>query len=413
VTGATAPPATEDEVLGLLSRLVDLLLAWSYEGTFSCEEIVRDVAKRYGHDVEVSFLPDLAVLTVGTRTLSFAGTPTVPPLNQVARLKPLLGEIDSGALSAMEAGRRLDQIRAMPVRWSKPAQVLGLTLFSVGFGISVQSTWQEVAVSAITGILVGLLVVAGQSRPRLALASPFLAAVLVSGVVLLIFKQGWLDGGPIQLMVPALFYFIPGDALAAATLELVDGRITAGATRLVYSLIVLLVLAFGALAATFVVGVPRSAVFDVTVPGNLGEFAVWGGWVLFTLGVLLTFSMAPRDLPWALLLVLLTAAAVALGVRIFGDPIGTFIGAVVMSVTALLLGRRPGLPPPYVLYLGAFYVLTPGSHGLRGLDSWLGGHPIQGVSDLAGMIGLLAAIALGMLIGAVLVRRPRNTPDVF
>ncbi|HET6214104.1 MAG TPA: threonine/serine exporter family protein, partial [Micromonosporaceae bacterium] len=120
-----------------------------------------------------------------------------------------------------------------------------------------------------------------------------------------------------------------------------------------------------------------------------------------------------RDLPWALLLVLLTAAAVALGVRIFGDPIGTFIGAVVMSVTALLLGRRPGLPPPYVLYLGAFYVLTPGSHGLRGLDSWLGGHPIQGVSDLAGMIGLLAAIALGMLIGAVLVRRPRNTPDVF
>ncbi|HET6211895.1 MAG TPA: threonine/serine exporter family protein, partial [Micromonosporaceae bacterium] len=300
MTGATAPPATEDEVLGLLSRLVDLLLAWSYEGTFSCEEIVRDVAKRYGHDVEVSFLPDLAVLTVGTRTLSFAGTPTVPPLNQVARLKPLLGEIDSGALSAMEAGRRLDQIRAMPVRWSKPAQVLGLTLFSVGFGISVQSTWQEVAVSAITGILVGLLVVAGQSRPRLALASPFLAAVLVSGVVLLIFKQGWLDGGPIQLMVPALFYFIPGDALAAATLELVDGRITAGATRLVYSLIVLLVLAFGALAATFVVGVPRSAVFDVTVPGNLGEFAVWGGWVLFTLGVLLTFSMAPRDLPWAL-----------------------------------------------------------------------------------------------------------------
>jgi hypothetical protein len=28
--------------------------------------------------------------------------------------------------------------------------------------------------------------------------------------------------------------------------------------------------------------------------------------------------------------------------------------------------------------MSAFYVLSPGSHGLRGLDGWIGGHPIQG-----------------------------------
>jgi uncharacterized membrane protein YjjP (DUF1212 family) len=399
---------SEDELLGLLGPLVDLLLTWSYEGTMRCESIVRDVAARYGHTVETSFLADAALVTVGERTLSFSREPTVPPLNQIPMLEELLAEIDRGRLSPAAGAARLAAIRAVPARWSKPWQVFGLTLFSVGFGISVQATWQEVGVSALTGLLVGLLVVAGIGRKRLALVSPFLASVVVSIVVLELFKRGWLDGGPIQLMVPALFFFIPGDAISAAALELAGNRITAGASRLVYSLVVLVVLAFGALVATVVVRVPQSFLFDVTVEGNLGTLEVWGGWVLFALGVMLTFSMAPRDFPWALGLILLTAAAAELGTRAFGDPVGTFVGAVVMMATALLLGRRPSLPPAYVLYLGAFYVLTPGSHGLRGLESWIGGDKVQGVTSVAEMVGLLVAIALGMLVAAAAVGPARR-----
>jgi uncharacterized membrane protein YjjB (DUF3815 family) len=86
-----------------------------------------------------------------------------------------------------------------------------------------------------------------------------------------------------------------------------------------------------------------------------------------------------------------------------GDPVGTFVGATVMTASALLVSRRPGRPPAYVIYLGAFYVLTPGSHGLRGLESWIGGHPIQGVSGVADMVGPMVAITVGMLMGAAMV----------
>ena len=195
---AIGTPVAEAELLRLLGPLVETLLTWSAEGTMRSESIVRHVAARYGHAVEVSFLADAAILTVGERTLSFAREPTVPPLNQVSLVKQLLAEIDRGSLSATAAAERLAAIRAMPIRWSKPWQVVGLMLFSVGFGISVQATWQQVGVSAVTGLLVGLLVVAGQGRKRLALASPFLASLLVSAVVLEICKRGWLDGGPIQ-----------------------------------------------------------------------------------------------------------------------------------------------------------------------------------------------------------------------
>ena len=402
-------PTSDGQLLELLAPLVELLLTWSYAGTERCEAVVRDVAERYGHTVEAAFMADAAVVTLGERTLAFAREPSLPPLNQVSELKKLLARIDEGALSAREAVEELTAIRALPRRWSKPWQVVGLALFSVGFGISVQATWQEVGVSAVTGALVGLLVVAAGDRPRLSVASPFLASVVVSTLVLELFQHTSLKGGPIQLIIPALFYFIPGAAIGAGALELAGNRITAGASRLVYSLVVLLVLAFGTLVGTVIAQVPERALFDANVQGNLGFLGVWGGWVLFALGVMLTFSMAVRDFPWALGLVLLTAAAAELGTRALGDPVGTFVGAVVMTSAALLLGRLRNLPPIYVLYLGAFYVLTPGSHGLRGIESWIGGNRIQGVTSLATMVGLLTAIAVGMLVAAAALRPARGS----
>ena len=50
-------------------------------------------------------------------------------------------------------------------------------------------------------------------------------------------------------------------------------------------------------------------------------------------------------------------------------------------------------------------MLTPGSHGLRGFESWLGGHPIQGFASVSDMVALFTALAVGMLVGAAAVRR--------
>jgi hypothetical protein len=70
---------------------------------------------------------------------------------------------------------------------------------------------------------------------------------------------------------------------------------TAGASRLIYSVAILLVLGFGALVATAVVNVPVSFLFDVDVEDTLGFWVVWGGWIIFAAGTMLTFSMRPAD----------------------------------------------------------------------------------------------------------------------
>jgi uncharacterized membrane protein YjjP (DUF1212 family) len=405
VTSTTGGPASDrDDVYELLAALTKLQLVWSYEGTMEAEATVRRVAAAYGADAEVTVLADSAVLTVGNRTTSFAHAPTVPPLDQVSDFKRLLRDIDAGDLTAREATERLEALQGRAPVFSKAWQVVGLGLFATGFGISVQGTGQEILASAVLGLAVGLIVVASQARPRLALVAPFVASLAVSTLVLFAFKHGWIKGGPIQLMVPCLFYFIPGDAISAGMLELADGRITAGATRLIYSVAILLVLAFGALAATAIANVPEGFLFDVKVQDTLGFWVAWGGWIVLAIGTMLVFSMRPSDFPWALGVLLLTAAVAQLGTKAFDELIGTFAGAIAMTTVALLIGRKANRPPAYVLYLGAFYVLTPGSHGLRGFESWLGGHPIMGFKGVSDMVGLLTALAVGMLVAAAAVR---------
>jgi uncharacterized membrane protein YjjP (DUF1212 family) len=119
----TGPSSTSPEssaaVLDLLAGLTRLLLTWSFEGTFDAEAKVRRVAARYGAEVEVTFLADSAVLTVGDRTLSFARAPTVPPLDHVTELQHLLAEIEDGDLGAGEAAARLEAREAAPPRFSR------------------------------------------------------------------------------------------------------------------------------------------------------------------------------------------------------------------------------------------------------------------------------------------------------
>ncbi|MFB7513063.1 threonine/serine exporter family protein [Streptomyces sp. NPDC056144] len=287
-----------------------------------------------------------------------------------------------------------------------------MVLFSVGFGVSIQPTWQEVWITALLGLAVGAIHVGGQVTGRPGWLAPLVSSGLVGTVVLVAAREGWVEGGTIELMIPVLFVFIPGDAITMAMVELSVGRITAGAARLAQSLALLGALAFGPVLAAAALGMDQSEIFDAPVTPELGAVAGWFGWVLFTIGVMLVFGMRRKDLPWSLAIVLVTFGTQLLTVRALGTLAGTFAAAAVLAAIALLLGRRPGTPPAYVLYLAGFFVLTPGSHGLRGMDAWLGGDPVQGVQDVAGMFGLMAAIALGMLTAAVTVDAPRTpTPD--
>ncbi|MER6022434.1 threonine/serine ThrE exporter family protein [Streptomyces anulatus] len=402
---------TAEEVLDLVARLAALQVTGGYEGTLRAEERLHAVAAAYGQRAEVTVSAESAVVSLGGATRVLTHTPEIPRLDRVSALKPWFARVTAGRLPVGQARAQLEAIAASPAAYPAWLRVLGVVLFSVGFGVSIQPTWQEAWITALLGLAVGLIQAGVQHLGRPGWLAPLCASTLVGTVVLTASHQGWVHGGTIALMIPALFVFIPGDAITMAMLELSAGRFTPGAARFAQSLAALATLALGPVLATAALGLDQSAIFDQPVAPTLGPVAGWLGWTVFTVGVMLVFSMRTHDLPWALAVALGTYGVQLLTVRALDTLAGTFLAAAAMATASLLLGRHPRTPPPYVLYLAAFFVLTPGSHGLRGLDSWLGGHLVQGLHDLNQMFALLAAIALGILTAACLLPTATTAPE--
>lgn len=348
-------------------------------------------------------LAESATIAVDRQVRIVTHGAAIPQLAQVSALKKWFALIEGGDPPPIEqAHRLLLEIAQRPARFGRWARLLGMVLFSVGFGISIQPTGQEVVVSALLGVLVGLIVDMSTRSPRFSAVAPLTASVGVAVLVLSASKYHLVHGGTIDLMIPVLFVFIPGDAITMAVVELSAGRVTAGGARLAQSLVALGVLAFGPVVAAAALGLSDSHVFDSGVAPTLGPYAGWVGWAVFLVGVMLVFGMAPGDLPWAMAVGLGTFAAQTLAVHAFGDVPGTYIAATLMTAACIVLGRGAGRPPRYVMFLGAFFILTPGSHGLHGLESWIGGQQMQGIDDVASMVSLMAAIAFGVLTAAAI-----------
>ncbi|MFF3849798.1 threonine/serine exporter family protein [Streptomyces sp. NPDC002328] len=372
-----------DELTGFLVRLTRLLLNTSGEGAERIEDAVTGSARALGGDARVLLVPDGAALTVtdrggGTRTVTVRGFPEVFRLDQVTALKPLLADLRAGRLDVTGAERRLTRIEASPPPYPRWAKLLGIVLFSLGFAPLMQPTWYEVASTAALGTIAACLAVAADRVPRLATVLPLVVSTVVSVVTIEVFARSPAHGGPVLLMLPALFFFVPGDYLSAATAELAAGHITTGAIRLVHSGFLLVQLYLGVPLGVFATGASTPAFFDVTADADL------------------------------LALVYLTVGVQSLVTKLIGETGGTFVAAAVLAATATVLDRAPHRPPRLVLLLPGFFALTVGSLGMRGLTTPAGGHLIQGFADLLKMVTIVTAIAVGMLLGATLAQRPRT-----
>jgi uncharacterized membrane protein YjjB (DUF3815 family) len=95
----------------------------------------------------------------------------------------------------------------------------------------------------------------------------------------------------------------------------------------------------------------------------------------------------------------------------YGEVAGTFIATVVGTVLALFQARKPRSIPCFVLMIPIIFALSPGSHGLRQLETWVSGEQITGVQDLATLASILLAIAMGMVVGRVIAHRWRWTAN--
>jgi uncharacterized membrane protein YjjP (DUF1212 family) len=393
------------DVNRLLTRLTRFQLLNSAEGAFDLRDSVRQAGRAYGVDADLLAIAEGAVLTVRHQdsvpyTETLRVNPELARLDLVSECKFLVNRIVSGELCAAAADRELAALsrRDPPYPWW--LRIIGVTMFATGFAPSVQATWREVGYSLVLGAVMGVMFVAAERLTSLRSVFPIVGPFVIGLVAFGLLHAHRAPGGPLSLMIPALFVLIPGDFLCAATAEIAIGQLTPGAVRLAQAAFALVELAVGVVVAAEISGVSPDSLFDSQVPPVLPFWLVAISWIPFTVGLVLTFTARMRDLPWMLALTYLAWGVQLALTRWAGPTAGTFVAAALLGAAAGWLERSPANPPRSVLIIGGFFALTVGALALRGLATLHGDHVIQGLNDLRDAVSLTVALTLGLIVGA-------------
>jgi uncharacterized membrane protein YjjB (DUF3815 family) len=231
---------------------------------------------------------------------------------------------------------------------------------------------------------------------------PFVAAFAVAALSALAVKHGITDPG-LRAMIAALVVFIPGVALTTAFLELAEGQMISGSSRLVWAATQLGLIAFGIVAGVSAAGVPAERAFSSS-DALLGGWAPWLGVLVFGVGVTVAHSTPPGALPSLLVVLYAAWTGQVVGDALFGAYSSGFVGAVVMTFVAYQLARLRSTMPVYAMFLPGFWLLVPGSLGLIGLTTFLAFPDSASSTDVFAVIGAITAVALGVLCGVELYR---------
>ncbi len=401
-------------------RVVRLALESSGEGVETLERSVAQVASAYGVGVELVLLPEQVILTdrVSGEVAHVAvvrATPGIFRLDRLAALKRVLDRMGP-SLDAAEACRMLDEIEAMPPRWPAWVRVAGVALFAAGFAPSVVATWGAVGASALLGLVMGGLVVATSGRLLEGLV-PFFGAFVVTVLAVTVLPDLSDQMGVTLVALPALFIVVPGDTLSAAAAELLGGRLTAGAIRLIFGFFTLGLIVIGIVAAAGVTGHSDALVETMPAP-ELPYAVVLAGWVVFCVGLVLAFNAEPSALVWLVPSVLGTFLLQQGATMLAGAVVGTLVAGVALGAYANVMSVIPGRPPRLILVLGGFFVLTVGGVGVRGATALLGGDVVSGLQDLMDFALQVPTVALAIATGVITTdlvrsrRAGRHAPDI-
>lgn len=374
------------------------------DSTDKIRDTLVKVSGAYGRDdTDVVVLPTVILIETGAgdsgRVAIRSSVNASFRFDQIAALYRLIDTAERAEVTPLDGITRLNEIGAMKPSHGWVVRTFGHAVLTTGLALLLAPTWQGALVAFVLGAFIGVAKLV--RSPTLQIVFPVFAAFACATAVFLIAPY-FAVGDPIRLLIAPLATFLPGGVLTTAVVELAAGQMLAGASRLVFGLVQLSLLAFGILAAGTLVGVASSSY----VPLDSGEAFPWWvavfGVLLFAIGNYLHFSAPPRTFGWVLLVLLVAYSGQVVGGALIGASVSGFVGALAMTPVVLWVATLRHGAPSQLTFLPAFWLLVPGAAGLVGLTEAIG--TTRGYEDFAEALISIMSIALGVLIGTALYR---------
>ena len=402
-----SPPhgsSLDPSVVEMLSVL-GIALLQAAEPTSDVKTTLERIATAYNvENVTVVVLPTLVMVQVSgaTHTLQIEDAEaTVVRLDQAAAISTLAARAVAGELDPRRAVPELARIRQTPPRFGAVVTVAGYAVLSVGFGMTLRPTAAAVPAYAVLGVVVAIFILATRRMSTLASSAPVAAAFIVTVLSSLFLSLG-LDDDPFRLIAPPLITFLPGLTLTVAAVELTSNQVIAGASRVVYGIAQLLLLAFGVFAGLELF--PPSTVGGVSGPADvLPWWSSLVGVALVAAGFVIFQSAPSGSFVWILVSLVVAWGAQAAGATLLGPDLSGFAGALVVVPFTRFAARLRTAPPAGVLMLVSFWFLVPGALGFVGVNELVTGTGSSLDTVLATGLALFS-VAIGFLVGSGLTR---------
>lgn len=417
MTQSTPAPPSDLQVRRLLVALATAMVATG-QPVSDVEDEVLEVAARLGRpDAQVAAGPTGVMLSTGSgEPATYEGVKGSLRLDQAADVRTIRHQLVEGSISLDEATGALLALSTRPSRYPVWLANLGWVGIATGIALILQPGWANVAFAAVGGTVVVALFRLAQRFRLISTLLPTLAAFLLACLVFAAVDAGLVEG-PLRTLLPPLAVLLPGALIVTGLSELASGDMVAGTSRLAFGAVQLLLFTLGIVAAAQLFAVPTGALTNLRVD-ELGWWAAPLGLVLIVLGIELLESPSLRLLPWIGLTLVLAFAAQSAGQALSGPALGSFAGALAASLGASAVEAVKPTLPRLVVFLPSFWLLVPGSLGLLSTTQ-LAVDPAGSVEAALGVLGVVTAIALGLLVGAALaqsvrgaVRRARRAPHL-
>ncbi|GAA1854853.1 threonine/serine exporter ThrE family protein [Microlunatus capsulatus] len=371
------------------------------------EDEVVEVAGRLGFpDAQVAAGPTGVTVCVGSGEPStYESVKGSLRLDQAAEVRTIRYQLVEGSLSIEQGISALLALSARPSRYPVWLANLGWVGIATGIALILQPGRANVAFAVLGGaVVVGLFRLSQRFR-LISTLLPTLAAFVLACLVFAAVDAGLLEG-PLRTLLPPLAVLLPGALIVTAMSELATGDMVAGTARLAFGAVQLLLFTLGIVAAARLFSIPQEALTNLRVD-ELGWWAAPLGLVLITLGIGVLESPPLRLLPFIALTLVLAFAAQSLGQALSGPVLGSFAGALAASLGASAVEAVKPRLPRLVVFLPSFWLLVPGSLGLLSTTQ-LAVDPDGSAEAALGVLGVVTAIALGLLVGAAVAQSVRG-----
>ena len=397
----------ETSINGLMEFLTELGKALTASGisVVDITSILEKIAIAYKTQAEILVFPTMILIKIGeheSAPLNAANQkPGFLPLNQVSEIYQLIYKAEAAEISPTEGKECLRKILLEKHQFGPIGILIGYILFSVGIGLLLQPTPEQLLVSGVLGAIVGILLIISRDRTRFLLILPVIAALIVSSLFLYSIQIGLITGS-VAMLLPALAYFLPGATLTTGMFELAYGEIISGASRVIYGTAILFLILFGVLVGIQITGIAPESLFVANTMNGLGWWAPYLGVITFALGMYLLMSIRNKDMPWVILILYIAFFGQQIGNHFVGGFFGAFSGSLLMAISGTIIERRDHKTPSFVSIMPAFWILVPGSLGFMSLATFVNQHYFAALSDATVVAMTIVAISLGLLLGAVI-----------